>query len=102
MCESKHWISCGADGRSAVGVRSRDYQIFWDGLIYLAVELGYNIYVLLSNWAFYYKYLCHIIFRLYTLNKFLYFPFFLYYLIYLFCFLGFFSPRFISIFLLEV
>ena len=30
-CESKHWYACGADGRSAVGVRSRDYQIFWDG-----------------------------------------------------------------------
>ena len=33
-CEIKHWFSCGADGRSggrAVGVRSRDYQIFWDG-----------------------------------------------------------------------
>ena len=28
-CESKHWYTCGADGRS-VG-RSRDYQIFWDG-----------------------------------------------------------------------
>ena len=34
-CESKHWFSCVADGRTAVGrsvgVRSRDYQIFWDG-----------------------------------------------------------------------
>ena len=38
-CESKHWFSCVADGRMAVGrsvgrsvgVRSRDYQIFWDG-----------------------------------------------------------------------
>ena len=33
-CESKHWFSYGADGRSlgrAVSVRSRDYQIFWDG-----------------------------------------------------------------------
>jgi len=32
--ESKHWFSCGADGRSlgraSVGVRSRDYPIFWD------------------------------------------------------------------------
>ena len=28
-CESKHWLPCGADGRS--GVRSRDYQIFSDG-----------------------------------------------------------------------
>ena len=31
-----HWYDCGADGRSlgrAVGVRSRDYQIFWDGQI---------------------------------------------------------------------
>ena len=28
--ESKHWFPCGADGRS-FGVRSRDYQIFWDG-----------------------------------------------------------------------
>ena len=33
----EHWLSCGADGRlvggrqSAVGIRSRDYQIFWDG-----------------------------------------------------------------------
>ena len=25
------------DGRRAVGVRSRDYQIFWDGLIYLVM-----------------------------------------------------------------
>ena len=38
-------MSCGADGRSvggrrsAVGVRSRDCQIFWDGLIYLAMVL---------------------------------------------------------------
>ena len=33
-CESKHWYASGADGRSlgrAVGVRSRDYQIFSDG-----------------------------------------------------------------------
>ena len=33
-CESKHWFSHGADGRSlgrSVGVRSRDYKIFWDG-----------------------------------------------------------------------
>ena len=31
-CEVEHWFPCGADGRSeAVGVRSRDYQIFWDG-----------------------------------------------------------------------
>ena len=31
-CESKHWFPCGADGQSAaVGVRSGDYQIFWDG-----------------------------------------------------------------------
>ena len=37
--ESKHWFSCGAVGRSAVGVRSRDYQIFWDGQIYLAMGL---------------------------------------------------------------
>ena len=29
-CESKHWFPCGADGPS-LGVRSRDYQIFWDG-----------------------------------------------------------------------
>ena len=32
--ESKHWFSCGADGRSlgwSVGARSRDKQIFWDG-----------------------------------------------------------------------
>ena len=26
----KHWFPCGADGRVG-GVRSRDYQIFWDG-----------------------------------------------------------------------
>ena len=26
-----HWFACGADGRRSVGVRSRDYQIFWDG-----------------------------------------------------------------------
>ena len=30
-CESKDWYTCGADGRAAGGVRSRDYQIFWDG-----------------------------------------------------------------------
>ena len=30
-CEIKHWFPCGADGRSAVGVRSRDYQFFSDG-----------------------------------------------------------------------
>ena len=30
-CESKHWYACGADVRAAGGVRSRDYQIFWDG-----------------------------------------------------------------------
>ena len=35
--ESKHWYACGADGRS-LG-RSRDYQIFWDGLIYLPMVL---------------------------------------------------------------
>ena len=32
--ESKHWFSCGADGRSlgrSVGVQARDKQIFWDG-----------------------------------------------------------------------
>ena len=30
--EIEHWRPCGANGRSeAVGVRSRDYQIFWDG-----------------------------------------------------------------------
>ena len=31
-----HWYACGADGRSlgrAVGVRSRDYQIFSDGWV---------------------------------------------------------------------
>ena len=28
-CESKHWYTCGADGRAAGGVRSRDYQFFW-------------------------------------------------------------------------
>ena len=28
-CESKHWLPCGADGRT--GVRSRDYQICWVG-----------------------------------------------------------------------
>ena len=26
-CESKHWYACSANGRLAVGVRSRDYQI---------------------------------------------------------------------------
>ena len=36
-CESKHWLPCGEDGRT--GVRSRDYQIFWDGKIYLAMGL---------------------------------------------------------------
>ena len=30
-CESKHWCACSADGLKAVSVRSRDYQIFWDG-----------------------------------------------------------------------
>ena len=29
-CESKRWFPCGADGR-LVGIRSRDYQIFWGG-----------------------------------------------------------------------
>ena len=29
-CEIKHWLPCGADGLAG-GVRSRDYQIFWDG-----------------------------------------------------------------------
>ena len=29
-CEIDHWLPCGADGRAS-GVRSRDYQIFWDG-----------------------------------------------------------------------
>ena len=41
-CESKHWFSCGADGRSvgrSVGTRSRDCKIFWDGLDYLAMGL---------------------------------------------------------------
>ena len=37
-CESKHWFSCGADGRS-VGIWSRDYKIFWDGLDYLTMGL---------------------------------------------------------------
>ena len=44
-CESKHWFPRGADGRTdarSLGVRSRDYQIFWDGYIYLAMELRYN------------------------------------------------------------
>ena len=33
-CESKHWFSCGAAGRlleRSVDVRSRYYQIVWDG-----------------------------------------------------------------------
>ena len=33
-CERKHWFFCGSDRRSlgrGVGVRSRDYQIFWNG-----------------------------------------------------------------------
>ena len=42
-CENKHWFFCGTDERSlgvrSVGVRSRDYQIFWDGSIYLAMGL---------------------------------------------------------------
>ena len=32
-CEIEHWFPCDADaddGRAG-GVRSRDYQIFWDG-----------------------------------------------------------------------
>ena len=29
-CKIEHWFPCGANGRSAGGVRSRDYQIFWD------------------------------------------------------------------------
>ena len=37
-CEIEHWLPCGADGRAS-GVRSRDYQIFWDGYIYLAMGL---------------------------------------------------------------
>ena len=42
-CESKHWYTCGADGRAAGGpaggVQSRDYQIFWYGKIYLPMVL---------------------------------------------------------------
>ena len=41
-CESRHWFSCGADGKSlgrSVGIWSRDYKIFWDGLDYLAMWL---------------------------------------------------------------
>ena len=37
-CEIEHCLSCGADGRAG-GVRSRDYQIFWDGQIYLPMVL---------------------------------------------------------------
>ena len=37
-----YWYACGADGRRAVGVRSRDYQIFWDGQICLAMMLRWR------------------------------------------------------------
>ena len=30
-CEIKYWFLRGVNGRPAVGVRSRDYQIFSDG-----------------------------------------------------------------------
>ena len=40
-CEIEHWFSSGVDGR-ADGVRSRDYQIFRDGLIYLAMALRFK------------------------------------------------------------
>ena len=35
-----HWYACGADGRRVVGVRSRDYQIFWDGYMYITLAMG--------------------------------------------------------------
>ena len=38
-CKIERWFPCAANGRSAGGVRSRDYQIFWDRYIYLAMEL---------------------------------------------------------------
>ena len=28
-CKINYWLPCGADGRT-LGVRSSDYQIFWD------------------------------------------------------------------------
>ena len=37
-----HWYACGADGRS-VGVRSRDYQIFRNESIYLAMGLRLRV-----------------------------------------------------------
>ena len=37
-CEIEHLLPCGADGQAG-GVLSRDYQIFWDGYIYLAMRL---------------------------------------------------------------
>ena len=36
--EIEHYFPCGGDGRAG-GVRSRDYQIFWDGQIYLPMVL---------------------------------------------------------------
>ena len=37
-CEFEHWLPCGADGQAG-GVLSCDYQIFWDGYIYLPMLL---------------------------------------------------------------
>ena len=34
-CEIEHWLPCGADGV----LPKRDYQIFWDGSIYLPMVL---------------------------------------------------------------
>ena len=35
-CDSKHWYACDADGRRSFGIRSRDYQIFWDRKIFFS------------------------------------------------------------------
>ena len=38
-----HWYACRTDGRSKeVGVRSRDYQIFRDGYIYLPMVVRWR------------------------------------------------------------
>ena len=41
-CVILHWYACGADVERSIGVRSRDYQIFWDGKIYLPMVLRWR------------------------------------------------------------
>ena len=39
----------GLSGVRSVGVRSRDYQIFWDGSIYLAMGLRWEVILFLGT-----------------------------------------------------